>query len=216
MKKRGYGLVFIAAIFSNIAGTSMLAQEDLSTKEEALMPSVAAKQVDLDIKNEYVVSLFIETLKAIDDASRDLEDIMEALREGKIAMWNNKGVWMAVLEKGTILKNASFSSEDMNSRVTSIRKNVWAKPDYEEEIHEKGYVIEYDDDGKIKSYWTRGRHRTVRFHANGKARRFDFVLDKNVRGFLVWDENGAISLKRIPNEATLVGVSGTDKDQQDQ
>jgi hypothetical protein len=194
MKKTTAKMSMIMAIHLAWATLSLYGEESY-IKNNIPVPDPALADT---IRDNQMKSRWKETTAGVKLAQADLNEILEGVRTGSIEIQNNHGIWCAVLEDETTVRQAIFASQDKRSRITHLRKRVWADSTHGQEIHDLGYEIFFDINGCVDTFMTRDGSEMLKFFPDGRLNRFSVKLGEGQYS-ANWDISGKVTgeTKRI-------------------
>jgi len=204
-------LVFLVLMFGTFPCRG---EEPIKTEQSSLLKNPSAL-----LKNEEMVDPLNRNLNAVKIAKREIAEFQKEVKDGKIKVENNNGIWCAVFGKNEkIVRLANYASP--NGPMDFFTKRVYPGNIHSNEIHALGYDIYFYTNSQIKTYRRRDWAESVDYFDNGRIRSF-FTPKSNGVYSASWDTNGCLiqegtskgviekeKLKDVSQPATNQTVSG--------
>jgi hypothetical protein len=91
--------------------------------------------------------------------------------------------------------SAVFHSE--KGPIRTFTKRMFADDKREQELYERGYEIQFDELGKVKSYSRRDGNQFIYFHSDGKPVVFKGDIDERTSGQASWTAHGKLREQKV-------------------
>jgi len=198
----------MSTIFCNIIASALLLLGSFQCRAEESDKGEGSSSGDnsaLLLKTAEMVDPLNRNLNAAKIAKREIAEFQKEVKEGKIKVENNNGIWCAVSDTNgkKIVRLANYASQ--NGPMDFYTKRVYSDSTHSNEDHTLGYDIYFYANGQIRAYMRRDWAESFQYFENGRIRIFQVKKSDGVYNAR-WDTNGC-----LVKEGTSKGVIEKEK-----